>query len=406
MEITVAGLSLSEFDTGNVRLKYDSAASVFTFRGYFDPNNDRHKTVFRPGAYHRCKITHRGVLLLTGTLLSPSFEDGPEKEWSDLSGYSTPGILDDSCILNTTDEIIINEEDQTANIPDTAMEFSNTTLENIAKIVTAKYGIVVRVDKELKADPIFNIPFGTLSNTKIEQSVTNYLDELCKKKNVVMSHNQYGELVLTRPKADKVVTTKDTKVAVVSASQDPFARRFSEQKTNVEEVVEVDRVILWDFDGGGGALKMKLAFNGQAMHRVIQVVKQISASTTNASTAQADGSYVNPYVPFNSNGLRFKRVVQQQGDGSELQPTARMIVGDELKNIVLTIEVQGLTLGGHVITPNQMITVRNPDLHLYKKSKWFIQEVELMVNKSEEKAILTCVLPECFNSEKIKNVFS
>lgn len=403
MEITVAGLSLSEFSTGNVRLKYDSAASVFSFRGYFDPNNSRHKTVFRPGAYHRCKIMHQGVLLLTGTLLSPSFEDSAEKEWSDISGYSTPGILDDSCILNTTDEIIVNEEDQTAKIPDASMEFTPMTLENIAKTVTAKYGIVVRIDDELTKDPVFNAPFSKLSNVKPEQSVTSYLDDLCRKKNVVMSHNRFGELVLTRAKADKVVTSKETKV--VTASQDPSVRRFNDRITVTEEKVETDRAILWDFDGGKSALKMKLAFNGQAMHRVIQVVKQIGAEASGAS-AQADGSCLNPYVPFNSNGLRFKRVVQQQGDGTELQPTARMIVGDELKNIVLTIEVQGLTLGGHVITPNQMITVKNPDLHLYKKSKWFIQEVELSVNKSEEKATLTCVLPECFNSEKIKNVFS
>jgi prophage tail gpP-like protein len=393
MELKIAGYTLDKYQGCTVNLKYDSIASTFSFKVYYDPKDHIHKLIFRPGAYHRCEIWHGGVLLLTGTVLSPRFGVSSVRQWQDISGYSLPGVLEDSCVLSAEDDIIVNEDDQTATIPDATLEFNNITLEDFTGRLIRKYGIELKVDPELYKDANFKEPFTSISIKNVEAKVASVLDNYCRQKNVILSHTPKGELLLTRAKADKILTTSTSFVKARPVD--------GEGQAYVESVgsTGTDRAILYDFTNPGKDLNMSLSFNGQAMHRVVQVVNQNSGSSV------ADGACINPYVPTDSRGLRFRRESQTAGGQTDTLPTARMIVGDELKNIVLTTEVAGWTLGGNLITPNQMIAVTNPDLHLYKKSKWFIQEVSLVKDNIKETATITSVLPECYNNDKIVNVF-
>ena len=62
-------------------------------------------------------------------------------------------------------------------------------------------------------------------------------------------------------------------------------------------------------------------------------------------------------------------------------------------------------LNGAVIKPNQIITVRNPELYLYKKSNWFIESVQLDGDAEQTVATLTCVLPETYNGGTPSYIF-
>ena len=82
-----------------------------------------------------------------------------------------------------------------------------------------------------------------------------------------------------------------------------------------------------------------------------------------------------------------------------------MLIGDELKNITLSIDIEGWQLNGFFVAPNQIITVINPNVYLFKETKWFVREVSLTANKNAYTATLNCVLPECFNKEFIKSIY-
>lgn len=402
MELRVAGHTIRTFNQVDVRLVYDSIADTFSFKVYYLPNDSTHRMLFKPGAYHTCTITHEGVLLMTGTILSPSISSAgnPPKELLCISGYSLPGILQD-CSVQVSDDA-------------TSLQFDGLKLEEIAKKVTEYYGIKVVVDNELLNDASFNTPYPQVAanntdirSTSADKTVAQFLDELCTQKNVILSHTKGGQLLLTRVKADKVVTTQTTLVNVKNIPVDNALEGAPESTAPRTTTSAKNRGILYDFayestaTGKKRWLRMGVSVNGQNMHRKIQVVGQYNAASADNAL---DDTIINPYVPASSK--RYIRVNQTAGDSNDTQKTARAWLGAELKNIVLTIEIEGWTLGGHLVTPNQMITVTNPELHLYRRSRWFIKEVQFTDVNEMKLAVLTCLLPECFNSDPVNNIFS
>lgn len=402
IELKIANRIFRHFGQCTINLKFDSVASTFELQVYFNPDDATEKTLFMPGSYHRCEIFYGGVLVLTGTVLSHSFGRNEVRQWANVSGYSVPGILEDTCVLNVDadESITINEANQTAAVPDAPLQLDGLTLQQLCEKLILRQGIGLEVDQELKTDTAFNAPITKVS-IRPEQSIASVLDEQCRSKNVLLSHTKDGKLLLTRAKADALLTKSETFVKVSPTAVSSDVDGAPEAVIVKEERREEQRAVLADFTRTRYN-NMGLQFDGQRMHRVIQVVGQASVGDTVNTPISA---CVNPYVPNDSRGLRFKRVVQRVGDENDTQLTARQLVGDELKNIKLMIGVEGWTLGGNLITPNQIVEVQNEDLHLYKKSKWFIQEVSLMATESERKAMIQCVPPEAFNNDKIVNKF-
>lgn len=418
MELKVNGYVFNLYNQVNINLKYDSIADTFSFKFYFDPTDSTHIETFRPGSYHSCTIWHKGVLLMTGTVLSPYFSSAgdPPKSLVTISGYSVTGVLNDSCILKDafTNEITENSNNSpidsnslTEALPPSLTQFDGLTLTDIANRVCVAYGFNVMVDDELKGDVAFNTPYTHVSTndpteTSPDQTVADFLDGLCKQKNVILSHTQDGEVFLTRVKADSLLTD-DTTLAIVSPVS--FSNDISGAPSQVlsnRKSKKNARPILYDFSDPTTWLDMSLSFNGQPMHSIIQVVGQISSNTPDTSL---DSAVVNPYA----NGIgvkRYTRVIQRSGDTSDTPKTARAILGDELKNIVLTIKIPSWELSGNVVTPNQMISAMNPEVFLFQKTNWFIQEVDFEGNEREETAVLTCVPPEAFNKDIVKNIFA
>lgn len=409
IRIKVAGIALDTVEEVRLGLRFDSVTDTFSIKALFKPELRTHRIMFRPGALHRCEIYYKNLLLLTGIVLSVAFSDEAEPQSAYLTGYSVTGVLEDTCVLNTDADILVNEQDNTASIPPAPLSFGSKetngrapNLLQLCQILLKKYGIPVIVDEELSADPLFDAPFNNIE-ISAEMSVVELLDEYAQKRNVVLSHTADGSLLITRAKAaSQKLTAK--KYAVIEGQYegklDVYRNEGYTADTQLEKVEE--RSVLFNFNRSN-CLRMKHDYNGQAMHRVIQVLQQ--AATSDATGGIATGSSVNPYVPADSRGLRFRRESQRIGDADTVNPTARMLVGDELKNITLSVDIEGWQLNGFFVAPNQIITVINPNVYLFKETKWFVREVSLLANKSTYTATLNCVLPECFNKELIKSIY-
>ena len=401
MELRINGEKVPLYSEIQLNLKYDCISDTFSAKVYFDPNNAKHKKWFRPGTYQTCTIYESGVLLLTGTILSHKFASAgdPPQQLVNISGYSLTGILEDCTVGIFVDA---TGEPGTKDSP-TPNQFDKMNLFDIATTICKVFPLKVLMDKELQNDPRLKTAFEH-SLIKQDEKIGDFLDELCTQKNVVLSHDNMGNLVITRAKAGALLTTSTTLVNVQTTAVATELQGAPASRAQVSTTKSTSRAVLFDFSDKGTWVNMTHSFDGQKLHHAVQTVGEKDGKNALDSTA------LNPYVNDMSTGLfkaglRFRRVIQTSGDDDDSKDTARAVVGGELKNIVITVTIQGVTLNGHVVTPNQIVTITNPDCYIYSKTKFFIQEVTLFSDEKTDTATLTCVLPDCFTEDDINGTF-
>jgi prophage tail gpP-like protein len=329
------------FNSFNISLRYDSIASTFSFNFLFNPENKEHKEMACLSHYHLATLEHNGELLLTGYILSQVFNNSSKKEMCGFAGYSLPGVLED------------------CEIPPSLypLQSDNLSLSEIASKLIQPFKLKMVVDPAVssKMNAVFE-----KTTAKETQTIKSYLTELAAQKNILVSHNEKGELL------------------------------FTQAKTKQNPILNFE-------DGGVPFTKMTLSFNGQAMHSDITVIKQADSDGGNAGEA----TIKNPYVPF---VFRPKVVTQNSGDDNDTEQAAKNILAAELKNLTLTIVTDRWELDGKMLKPNNIISVLNPEVYIYKKTNWFIEQIDYTGDQEKTVATLKCVLPEVYNGGTPKSI--
>lgn len=405
MELKIGTRTIKLFTKVTIDLRYDTIASSFSCGCYFNPDSAEDRYTFRPGSFHDCTITHNGVLILTGTVVTHKFESAgdPPKHLVWVSGYSRPGVLMDS------NYGIYQYVEPGTTLPPAANQFTNQNIEQIAKTLCKAFWVDVVVDKEVLDDPVAMSKYGQVATIEQDTKVGNFLDDLCKQRNLVLTHTTKGELLITKPKVGSIRTTQATYVredVQTTAKLDVYDDPGNVYTSQI--VTEKSRPLLYRFKSGDAInTRMSLDFDGQNMHRRIQVLGDSGRNSV-------ESLIYNPYVgieprkpPFRAE-RRFRRFIQTApADMTDTsKDTARSVLGDELKGISVSIDIDRWVLGGHLVTPNQLITAVNPDIYLFKETTLFIKSVTLMSDEVTETAKLTCVLPDCFLSTDVKNIFA
>jgi prophage tail gpP-like protein len=338
---------VDKFDKFNVNLRYDSVASTFAFNGYFDPDYIEHKELYCVSHYHMATLEHNGELLLTGTILAENFNSSSIRQPVSVAGYSLPGVLED-CQIQPS--------------PSDYLQFNGLTLKQIATKLAAPFGLTVQVDPSVagKMNDVFDVTKATPS-----ESIKNFLSELASQKNIIISHNEKGNLLFTRAKTNKTP--------------------------------------ILNYGGDGiPCPEMSLSFDGQAMHSHITVIKQQSTKSNGNSNA-GQSQVKNPYVPY---VFRPRVILQNSGDDIDTELAAKNALSAELKNIKLVFTTDRWEIDGKIIKPNNLITVINPEVYLYKRTTWFIDQIEFKGDNKSTTATLTCVLPEVYSGETPKYIFA
>ena len=332
------------FNKFNFSLRYDAIASAFTFEYYFDPLNQEHAELFAVSHYHEAIIEHNGETLLTGFIVSQKFKSNPQKNLAMIGGYSKTGVLEDC-------------EIPPALYP---LQSNGLNLEQIANKICAKFRINVVVDKEVSSKMSKAIKSTIAEHT---DSIKNYLSKLTIQRKIVITHNEFGDLV------------------------------FTEAKTNKEPIFDVIQ--------GTIGTEMELMFDGQKLHSDITVMKESGSGGGNA------GQYTieNPFVPV-AYTYRPRVVTQSSGDENTIQEYAKQILATEIKSaITLTITTDRWEINGKIIKPNNTIWVENPEIFIYKKTKWFIEEITFTGDEKKTTAVLKCVLPCSYDNSTPENIF-
>lgn len=346
MILKVGTQTITQYNQAAITLNYDSVASTFAFSLFFDPSNAEHKRLFKPGQYHDVTIEHNGERLITGTMLTHGFSSGPEKSLVSVSGYSKTGIIED------------------CEVPLSAypLQTNGLSLRQICQKVLKPFNLNLMVDPAISSKVDAKFPQSTAGD---DQSVKAYIDALARQKYVVITHDEFGNLVLTEAKV----------------TQTPFA----------------------EFSPGLRDLKMELNFDGQQMHSEITFQKQ---ATKRGKGNAGQSNVSNPYCRIH----RPKTSRQTSGRNVDTKYVARNGLSEELKAIELTIEVDSWSRGGKLWRPNIIVTVINPECYIYNKCRWFVRSVEFSgdENSSETNdgtAKLVCCLPEVFTNETPINIF-
>lgn len=368
------------FTDFKLNLKYDSIASTFSFSFYFDPTNHAHAELACVSHYHEAIVEHEGEVLITGYILANVFNTGPKKTLTHIGGYSKAGVFED-CEIPTslypletnglslkeiTERIIkpfgiqliidadVNKESTKTfiNSPDPVLDEKGFIVDDSNAVTSVKSSASLSEKSQKKIDK---------ANAKESQNIKSFLTDLANQRNILLSHNADGNLL------------------------------FTEAKTSLEPIMHFEK-------GGLISPAMSLNFDGQKLHSHITIVKQADSDGGNA----VEFTIRNPYVAIL---YRPKVIVMTSGDGLTIEEFAQKALAAELKNIILTITTDRWEVNGKVVKPNNIVTVTDPELFLYHKTSWFIEEIDYEGDSKVNKAVYKCVMPEVYNGQTPKNIF-
>lgn len=338
MKIKINNRLFFFFNNFAVSRELDSVASIFSFVARYNPNNPSHRELFRPLSYPKIQVfDDNDKLLLTGKIIKWDFSSTENPELAKLSGYSTAGELED------------------CTIPYSAypLESNNRSLKDIAEKLLQPFGLNLIIDPSVQNDANLIYKKSVASPT---ESVKNYLAKLAAQRNIVLSHDAKGNVVLFRPNIKAPV-------------------KLFLNKTNTDN--------------------MAFSVNGQSMHSEITVVRQPSADNKNLSPVD---TVKNNLVQ----GFRPKVKTLSSGTDTDTSKAATNSVADELQNITLSVSIPRF----EDVNPGDIVEVQNDEIYINNRTKFILKSVSLNQNEDKDGMTLSLVLPESFTGGTPKNIFA
>lgn len=335
-------VNVDRFTSFKLDMRFDTVASTFAVNFFFGPENREYAELACVSHFHECIFEHDGERLLTGYILGQDLKESAMPQLAQLGGYSKAGFIED------------------CNIPTKLypLQTDGLTIREIAAKIFSEFKINFYVD-----DTVADIMDTKISVTTadVTQTIKSYLTELCRQRNIVISHTVYGDILFTRA------------------------------KSNMMPIFHVESGII--------ATDIKMSFNGQSLHSHITVL--MDADTEDGSNG-GEYTIVNPYVPY---VYRPKVITISSGDDITLEQAAMNALASELKNIRLIINVDRWKVNDKTIVPNRVITVISPKNYIYKKTAFFIEGVSLSGDPEKQIGELTCVVKEVYSGETPVNIF-
>ena len=361
MRVKIAGKEINFFTNGKITLKLDSIGSTFEFSSHFVANSVEHQELFKPLQYKLVEFYNsENKLIFTGTILNHVFRSDSKRNLVVFSGYSKCGIL----------------EDVTIPVKDYPLESNNRSLLDIGTRLCGLYGIKLSVIKGVSniVNTGVKSPKGLKEKTDLEslkaksksvfgrtsagptESIKDYLAKLCSQKNIILSHDAKGDVVLFQPEYDQKPAFFFTK---------------------------------------GNTLEMSLSFNGQALHSEINIVSQPGDDNEGVSiTDRAINTLIPVYRPTTK--------VLTSGEETDTKQAAKNELAAELKAIQLSLKLQGIF---DTVYPGEIVNVHNHYIYCYAYNRFMVESIDYNFDEKEDTTTINCLIPEAFTGgSKIRNI--
>jgi len=306
--ITINGIKYQYFSDLKLSLNYTGFVSTFSFNAPFDPDIELHRSIFKPLGYQTVKIYYNDELLLTGNIVNHKIEDQATPTNAAFSGYSKSGILQDVSI-------------PTSLYP---LQSKDRTLREIVDRLVSPFNISVKYINAYEADIKYSDTVADQGN-----SVGAYIHKLCEQRDLRLSHDVYGNLVISKPVYPGIFTN------------------FTDNYRAVNSNISVD---------------------GQAMYSQLTAIRQ--ASIGNDVQAQSSASFPITFRPLVQ--------VQQDGEHGDIEKMAASMLSNTARAISLNLHLDRWTnYDNKIYKPGYVVGYQNSQLGIYSSVNMFIESVEL-----------------------------
>lgn len=337
MRVKINGTDFIHFNSLTIDLSMDKVASVFSFNVRFLPDNNTHRQIFKPLSFPLVQIyDDNNKLLLTGKIVTQSFKSNSKPNLVPVSGHSLPGIL----------------EKVTIPLRLYPLESINRSIKDITERLISAFGISLVVDQNVinQANTIISKSVASPSET-----IKSYLSKLTAQKNIVLSHNEKGQLRFF------ILQTKSSPVYF-----------FTKENTT----------------------EMQFNINGQNFHSEVSVIRQPSITVKNVSLQDSvTNNLIGEYRPLVS--------VLSSGETTDTTRAAKNKLASELLSMPLTIQLNKVI----AIQVGDLVEVQNDEVFLFKRTKFIVNSIQFSQNNNKENTSLSLVLPEAFTGDNPVNIF-
>jgi prophage tail gpP-like protein len=240
-------------------------------------------------------------------------------------------------------------------IPDSVypLEKNNQSLSEISAQLLKPFGIGQLIERNVSNE--MNLVYEK-AVAQPTQSVASFLTQLASQRNIVIGHTKKGDVYYFKA----FIGSKPVK---------------SYDESNL--------------------LSSKMAINGRAFHSDITVRRQ--PSDENAGVSTVDG-VKNPNVEQ----IRSVCKILSSGDDTSTIEAAQNVLAAELRGVQLGLELPKIDTS---ILCGQIIEFINPELFIYKKQKFVINEIIYKEDSEADTMTVNCLTPEAFTGGIPTNIF-
>ncbi len=362
MKAKVNGKYFLYFNEVIISTTLDTIASTFSFFAFYDATIPGHNELFRPLSYAKIEFfDDNDRLLSTGTIVHWNFKSDSGPSLVQLSGYSLPGVLEDCQIPYRL----------------YPLESNNRTLAQIAARLISPFNF-----NNIVYDSVKNEANQTIAKTiaKIDESIKDYLCKVANQKNVVLSHDIHGNLIMFRPDIHSAPKLSLNDQNTVSMELDVDGTKIHSDITTIRQPSRGDNPAnQFENENDLNNISNPDAPKGK-------VFKIESISTVKNPLVKAYRPYVDRLTK-----LSFY----------DTQRAALNMRAAELKNIRVNFELDHWP----VVSVGDIIEVYNPELFIVNKVK-MVLETTIIQESSKSKTMKgTLVLLETFTGDEPQNIF-
>jgi prophage tail gpP-like protein len=365
MKIKVKGRFYDFFNDVTINTPLASIASTFAFTAH-ESDVPGNAELFRPLSFHRVQFFDDDMRLLsTGTILNHRFNEEAMPDLVYFSGYSVPGVLEDSKIPPNS----------------YPLESNGLSLEQIARKYLKYFDIPLIVYPEVAKECAEIIEKSVATP---EETIKDYLCKIAAQKNVIVSHDIYGNLIMFRPK-----------------------------------IKESPKLFLNDTN----TLNISLEVNGQNMHSHYTSIRQPTKSTEDTDAfdrdydADAGESFEDSFDKPKKKGFQIESIstirnslvkgyrptvdVLSSGTFYTTTTAARNKMASELENIRISFSLNYWPK----VSVGDVVEIQSVRRAIPNKVRMIIDSTVISESSDQKTMSGTLVLPETFTGETPKNIF-
>ena len=301
----------------------------------FEPNNVDFRKLFKPFSYQDMEVFIGEELVFSGTQMGVNPFVTPESKTVTLSAYSKCAVINDSCVP----------------ISAYPVEVRGFKLDRIAKSITQTFPFDVVVNADVGDS--FNV-----ATIKPEKKIAPYLLNLSKQRDIVLTNNLEGNLLLTR-------AVDSPSVAHLKGNHPPV-------------------------------LSIVPTFNEQSYYSdytaiLPVIIRQNPTSYTAKNRKLTNSLRVDNFMATDSFNGDKKTVAESR--------RARGIAN----SVSYTCELSTLRdPQGALYTVNSYVNVEAPDAMIYRDAKMFIKNVTMSLTPNARVCSLELTLPEAYNGKELE----